>query len=204
MACVVALKIRACLRAWIVTVSFRWQNSVRGHHGAVTEGQPGKHRSPVPPIPRSLVSPIFVPVPQTAGKHGKHRGKHRQENPALGSRRTPTGSFPVSPSNGGEPQLERGEPQLGRNERTKHDGRNHASRGGTKEDAWKTKRRDEGRRGVVKRRERRRGEEAKRVDAVECLPPDDVLGRAARRRKETGLLASNAWETYGGGRGSKA
>ena len=48
------------------------------------------------------------------------------------------------------------------------------------------------------------GEEAKRVDAVECLPPDDVLGRATRRRKETGLLASNAWETYGGGRGSKA
>ena len=71
MACVVALKSRACLRAWIVTVSFRWQNSVRGHHGAVTEGQPGKPRSPVPPIPRSPGSPIFVPVPQTAGKHGK-------------------------------------------------------------------------------------------------------------------------------------
>ena len=48
------------------------------------------------------------------------------------------------------------------------------------------------------------GEEAKRVDAVECLPPDDVLGRAARRQEENGMLASTVWETYGSGRGSEA
>ena len=48
------------------------------------------------------------------------------------------------------------------------------------------------------------GEEAKRVGAVECLLAGDVLGCVAPRRKETGSLASTAWETYGGGRDSKA
>ena len=54
-----------------------------------------------------------------------------------------------------------GEPQLGRHERTKHDGRNHANRGGTTEGAWKNEAngRREKRRGLKRWKENGRGGE---------------------------------------------